>query len=245
MISRLEQAFEAERRFTSDASHELRTPMSVIMAQTELTLEQEREKEEYKAALEVIHRQGSRMNRLIENMLDYTRLEQRTGEYPLDTSNLSEQVSAICEDMKLIRNKEITLTYQVEPGVTIRGNALLLGRMLQNLIDNAYKYGKEQGHIRVILQSNWKDELEEWIRPEQSAKKYVLLTVEDDGIGISQSAQEKIFERFYREDVSRSNHSVQGYGLGLSMVKKIAELHQATICVQCEEGVGSIFIVIF
>ena len=109
MISRLDDSFEAEKRFISDASHELRTPMSVIMAQTELTLEKDRTNEEYKSAIEVINRQGGRMNTLIDTLLDYTRLEQRADEYQMMPIDLSELVSSLCEDMKLIKLKDITL----------------------------------------------------------------------------------------------------------------------------------------
>lgn len=232
MISRLDDSFEAEKRFISDASHELRTPMSVIMAQTELTLEQDRSNEEYKSAIEVINRQGGRMNTLIDTLLDYTRLEQRADEYQMMPIDLSELVTDLCEDMKLIKLKDITLEYDVEPDITISGHKVLLTRMLQNLIDNAYKYGNDNGNIWVTLKNN---------------KDNVILSVKDNGIGISEQGVDKIFDRFYREDSSRTHQKrmAYGYGLGLSMVKKIVEMHDANIRVISEEGRGSEFRIYF
>lgn len=232
MISRLDDSFETEKRFISDASHELRTPMSVIMAQTELTLEQDRNNEEYKSAMEVIERQGGRMNTLIDTLLDYTRLEQRADEYQMMPIDLSELVSDLCEDMKLIKLKDITLEYDVEPDITISGHKVLLTRMLQNLIDNAYKYGNDNGNIWVSLKNN---------------KDNVILSVKDNGIGISEQNIDKIFDRFYREDTSRTHQKrmAYGYGLGLSMVKKIVEMHNANIRAISEEGKGSEFRIYF
>ncbi len=232
MISRLDDSFEAEKRFISDASHELRTPMSVIMAQTELTLEQDRSNEEYKSAIEVINRQGGRMNTLIDTLLDYTRLEQRADEYQMMPIDLSELVTDLCQDMKLIKLKDITLEYDAEPGITVSGHKVLLTRMLQNLIDNAYKYGKDNGNIWVSLKDN---------------KDNVVLSVKDNGIGISEKGVDKIFDRFYREDTSRTHKKrmAYGYGLGLSMVKKIVEMHNANIRVISEEGKGSEFKIYF
>lgn len=233
MIERLDYSFEAEKRFISDASHELRTPMSVIMAQMELTMERERTAQEYLAAMEVIGRQSSRMSTLIDNLLDYTRLEQRAQEYEMVNTDLSELVSSICHDMKLVKTKNITLEYDVENSISVKGNQVLISRMLQNLIDNAYKYGNDDGHIYVTLK--------------KSPNNDVILSVKDDGIGISEEGQKHIFERFYREDTSRTHKKrlSYGYGLGLSMVKKIAGMHGADCLVDSKEGVGSQFVIIF
>lgn len=258
MIGRLNLAFESERRFTSDASHELRTPMAVIMAQTELILEEKRSVEEYQEALQVIERQGRRMSGLIDSMLDYTRLEQRAEEYTKEMLDLSKLVESICQDMQLIGDKEISLDYHVEPHVNVKGNSLLLSRLIQNLIDNAYKYGKQKGHIEVHLTYHVLTEDEQellWqsktskkeIRKKADETRRAILCVKDDGIGISEAEQKKIFDRFYRVDTSRTHNRrlSYGYGLGLSMVKKIAEMHQAIVAVKSEEGKGSAFYIIF
>lgn len=227
MLDRLQHSFDSERQFTSDASHELRTPTSVILAQTDYILEKDRPAEDYKEALEVVQKQGRKMNTLIADMLDYTRMDQGAERYPFETVDLSALTAETADQMALLGTRGIQLTSDVDDGVMVNGNALLLSRMLQNLISNAYRYGKDNGHIAVSLKQGPGD---------------VQLAVSDDGIGIPTAEQIRIFDRFYRADSSRST---EGTGLGLSMVKRIAELHGATLELESEEGVGSTFRVYF
>lgn len=151
MIGRLDESFKAEQRFTSDASHELRTPMSVIMAQCEYTLEKERTAAEYEDALKVIRRQGKKMSKLIDDMLCFARLDRNQDSYPGEEVNFSALVDDVCGDMALLRDKDITLDRETEPGIFFYGNTMLLTRMLTNLISNAYRYGKQNGRIHVVL----------------------------------------------------------------------------------------------
>lgn len=224
MLERLDDAFETEQRFLSDASHELRTPMAVIEAQCELALEERRSPEEYEKALRVIRRQGRKMSRLIGALLDFARLERKEDYYKKERVDMTELVSSVCEDLAMLGEKEIDLSYSVQPGIEVQGNRELLVRMLTNLLSNAYQYGRERGHIRVRL----------WTEHDTR----VMLSVEDDGIGISKEHQEKVFQRFYQTDGSRSG---QGMGLGLAMVKEIAEFHGGRVWVESELGKGSIF----
>lgn len=224
MFDRLEDAFEKERQFTSDVSHELRTPMSVITAQCEYSLERERTAEEYESALRVIARQGRKMTRLINHMLDFARLEMKSDKYIEETIDMAELVTELCSDMKLIRERGIDLSYETEEA-TFRGNRELLSRLLANLISNAYRYGKENGHIFVSLK-----------REENGLR----LSVADDGIGIAKEDQEKIFHRFYQSDTSRGG---EGAGLGLAMAYEIARFYGGTIDVASEPGKGSTFTV--
>ena len=227
MLNRLETSFEMEKRFASDASHELRTPVSVILAQAEFSLEKERQLEEYINSLEVIKRQGKRMNQLIGNMLSYTRLEQRIDNYPFEKLDFSVLVSDLCSDMTPLRINDISLEYNVEPGIMINGNAELLARMLQNLLENAYKYGRQSGNTKVTLSLQGNN---------------IKLLVEDDGIGIAEDQLEQIFDRFFR--VSNKT-SITGSGLGLSIVKKIVDMHGGNIDVNSREGLGTTFTIIF
>ena len=223
MFERLDHAFQTEQQFTSDASHELRTPMSVIMAQCELSLEEPQSAAEYVEALEVIQRQGRKMTKLINDMLDFTRLEMHAERYPLEATDLSGLTESICADMALIRDQDIALAWEVEPDIAVRGNRDLLSRMLTNLISNAYRYGKPGGHIRVSLGRTGGG---------------IELAVADDGIGIAPEEQEKIFRRFYQSDSSRSG---AGTGLGLSMVQEIARFHGGEIRLESAPGQGSTF----
>ena len=225
MFGRLEQAFEAEQQFTADASHELRTPMAVIMAQCEFSLEDAETVEEYREALEVIQRQGKKMSQLIEDLLAFTRLEQAEERFPKERVDFSAWVGRVCEDMALLKEQDITLTAEVDQDVVLWGNESLLSRLLTNLISNAYRYGKVGGNIRVQLQIMAED---------------VMLTVADDGIGMTQEQQQKIFQRFYQADASRSG---RGSGLGLAMVIEIVRFHGGAIQVESILGEGSKFLV--
>lgn len=222
MFARLDEAFASERQFVSDASHELRTPTSVILAQCEFSLEEPRSGQEYEKALCTIQRQGRKMSRLIRDMLDVTRLETRADSYVREPLDLEELVDSLCEDMALIREKGITLEWQTQKASCL-GNRSLLTRLLSNLISNAYRYGRENGHIRVCLRRR---------------EDRVELTVEDDGIGISAEDQDKIFRRFYQADPSRAG---TGTGLGLSMAAEIAQIHGGRLFVESELGKGSKF----
>lgn len=224
MLGRLEDSFDTEKRFISDASHELRTPMSVIEAQCELIMEKPREAGEYEKALQVIRRQSRKMSRLIGELLDFTRLEQNRGSYVKEPTDMTQLVSSVCEDMAVLREQEILLTYAVAPDISVNGNRALLIRLLTNLISNAYRYGRPGGNICVRLEKE---------------KEEILLTVEDDGIGIAPEEQDKVFGRFYQSDTSRSG---QGTGLGLAMVREIAVFHGGAVQVESAPGQGSKFI---
>lgn len=225
MFQRLDEAFEAERQFTSDVSHELRTPVSVIKAQCEISLEEARSAEEYEQALRTIQRQSRKMSKLINDMLDFTRLERIADSYGRETVDMTELVQSVCFDMALIREREIVLNYEIEENVEVYGNQQLLSRMLVNLISNAYRYGNTDGFIYVSL---------------KRIKDHVELSVADDGIGIAKEEQPKIFRRFYQADNSRSN---AGTGLGLSMVYEIVKFHGGEIWVESEPGKGSTFFI--
>ena len=227
MLDRLETSFEMEKRFASDASHELRTPVSVILAQTEFSLEKEREPADYIESLEVIKRQGRRMHQLIGNMLSYTRLEQRIDNYPFESLNFSRLVSDLCSDMMPLMINDITIEHDVEPDIMLNGNSELLARMLQNLLENAYKYGKKGGHTKVKLVKD---------------KDKIKLSVEDDGIGIANDQLNLIFDRFFR---ASNKSGITGSGLGLSIVKKIVDMHKGVIEVTSKEGSGTTFTISF
>lgn len=248
MTARLDRSFEAEKRFTSDASHELRTPASVIMAQCEYTLDKERTAAEYEDALRTIRRQGARMSGLIGDMLDYARMSGQAERYPFSTIDFSSLAEGICKDMAMIGEKNITLTADIEKGLTIESHAQLLTRLLQNLITNAYRYGKENGHIAVNLchaQANSDVHSIHCFSENMPAQKVpvcIKLTVCDDGQGIDEKDLPHIFERFYRSDKSRGS---KGTGLGLAMVAQICEMHHAAIDVTSTPNEGTSFTIRF
>ena len=221
MFARLERAFEAEAQFTADASHELRTPVSVIKSACEYAEKYGDTPEEQRETIAMIHRQADRMSALIGQLLSITRLDQGTEQAKLTRLNLSELVEQVCAEQPYPRER---LLAEAEPGIFVQGDAALLTRLLQNLIDNGFKYGRPEGHVWVELRRG-EDE--------------VRLRVRDDGIGIEKEAQEKVWQRFFQAEPSRTGAS--GAGLGLSMVQKIAQLHGGHMTLESVPGLGSAF----
>jgi len=224
MFEKLENNFNAERQFTSDASHEMRTPLSVIKAECEYALDFAKSEEEYKEALEVIKRQSENLSALLSQLLFFARLEQSTENYQLSQLNLSRLVQSVCDDRQILLSPEQTLKTEIEKDIIIAGNESLITRLLGNLLDNAYKYSGEKADVTVTL---------------NSCESKAELKVSDKGIGISPENLDKIWNRFYHEDSSRS--SANSFGLGLAMVKQIADFHGGSLNVESVKGKGSTF----
>lgn len=222
MFARLEHSFEAEKQFTSDASHELRTPISVILAQCGEARHAETA-EQYQEAIAVIDRQARKMSTLVAQLLQMTRLEQGTLRAAMEEADLSELVEVLCREQPELP-KGITIQADVQPEVHAVFDVTLMSRLLQNLLDNAARYGRENGHIWVTL---------------RTLEDQIFLSVRDDGVGIPEDRLEKIFQRFYQVDPARSGSA--GTGLGLTMVRQIARLHGGEVTVESREGVGSCF----
>lgn len=228
MFSRLEHSFEEEKQFTSDVSHELRTPVATILAQSELTLEKERSVEEYKNSLSVIKRQSIRMKKIVEQMLQSSRLERLDTLPNPEDVELSLLLQNIVEEQSIVGNRSITLHSDIEKNITVIGNSSLLTMLINNLISNAFRYGKDNGNIYISLKQDDRE---------------IILTVRDDGIGINEEAKDKIFNRFYQADTARTvRDSEYGIGLGLPMVATIAKLHGGVVEVESKLGEGSTFV---
>ena len=227
MFDRLEASFEAEQQFTSDASHELRTPTTVILAECSYAQKNAKTPEDYQASLDVIQRQAEKMSTLVKSLLEITRLDQGTQKVNLEYADLSDLVHVVCEEQAIVARKGIRLQTDIQPELYAEIDVFLISRMLQNLIDNAVKFGKENGYVRVTL---------------HRAGAGARLTVEDNGIGISEEDRSRIFQRFYQAEGSRRSQG--GLGLGLSMVRQIVLLHGGAITVDSAEGKGTTFTVI-
>ena len=226
MFDRLQYAFENEKQFTSDASHELRTPVSVIISQCEYTLKNAKTMEEAKEGLDKVLTQAQKMSGLISQLLTLARSDKRHQKLQIELLNLSELTQIICEQQQEKASlKNITIQTRIEPDLLIRGDETMLMRLFINLIENSIHYGRTNGHIIVSL---------------KAGNGYLAGTVQDDGIGIAPEHQGKVWERFYQVDSSR-NPNTGSCGLGLSMVKWIVEAHGGTIRLQSSPGAGSIF----
>lgn len=226
MFERLQASFENEKRFTSDASHELRTPLAVIKAECEYALSEHADDEERLQALESIEEQTDKMSALVSALLAVTRAEHGQNRFSLEKANLSNLVDEISNKFKPTKN--IELVTEIEDNVEIPLNSMLITQLIENLLSNADKYGKENGNINVKLYSEGDK---------------AVLSVRDNGIGISSENLPKIWNRFYRADASRSQ--IQGFGLGLALVKKIAEIHSAECVAKSEIGEFTEILIIF
>lgn len=223
MLERLEGSYRSGKQFTSLVSHELRTPITVILAQSELALEED-PPEEAREAFEIIQKQGRRVNKGLDSLLQFIRLENLAEVYEMEEVNLSRVVTDTCREFHAVREKNIRLQAETEEDVRIRGNASLLRVLLKNLIVNAYKYGVEDGVIRVSV-------------AEESGE--AVLSVSDDGIGVAPEDRERIFEWLYQANPTTTPKGGSGYGLFI--VRAIAELHGARMELDSAVGEGSTF----
>ena len=228
MLDTVEEVFIHEKQFSSDVSHELRTPITVILAQSDYALQYSETFEEAKESLEVINRHAKRMTNLINQIMELSKLE-RQKEIEKERINLSNVVLQLLEDYKpLLESKNLNLIYNVEKDIRIQGNKIMLERVFLNILMNAIKFTKT--NIEVSL-----------IRDDKTA----VLKIRDDGIGISEENKKFIWERFFQVNDSRNKVENKGIGLGLSMVKKIVDLHSATIYLESELEQGTCFTIKF
>ena len=228
MLARIESAFRRVTEFTADASHELRTPIALIRTTAELALRKPRSSEDYRQALEEVHAESVRTTDLIENLLTLARAD--AGKAALDRREINlvqvvREASLQAEKLADAKNLRFRADIPDSPVHTI-GDPNALRRLLLILIDNAVKYTQE-GEITLRL---------------LSANGNPQVHVSDSGIGIPGEDLSRIFERFYRADKSRSR-DLGGSGLGLSIAKWIAEVHQGGIEARSEANGGSTFIV--
>ncbi len=225
MFERLERAFHAERQFTADASHELRTPVAVILAECDMAEKMPADAPSLVESIAVIGRQGRKMSALIGKLLSFTRLEQGTQKMDCTELDLAELSAAVCADQQAVADRGITVRCTADAPVTVTGDLSLLTSLLQNLIANAVKYGKENGHVEVTVSAE---------------NGHALVSVADDGVGIAPEKLPLVFNRFYQTDPAR-HHADGSLGLGLCMAQQIARLHGGTITAESTLGEGSVF----
>lgn len=225
MLDILEVAFKRERQFTSDASHELRTPITVISACTEYALTADGP--DIKENLEIIKRETIKMHRIISQLLMLSRGDEGRHNFELDEFFLYDMVDSVSEELKASA-EEVTITIHndIQKALKIRADQSLMTQLFVNLVGNAIKYGNRCGNV-------W---LNGWYQDNS-----LLIQVMDDGIGISEEDMPHIFERFYRADKARDR---SGSGLGLAIAKWIVELHGGTIKVESRVGQATIFTIL-
>lgn len=227
MLERIESAFQKITQFTADASHELRTPVSLIRTEAEVALRRSRTESEYKESLLQILQEAERTTLLIEQLLELARADSGRGSLVMQSVDLPEILRSVVSSWQQVaaaRNLQFsTDIYKLD--VSVMGEPTLLRRLADILLDNAFKYTPSPGSVRLALE----------VREETA-----VITVRDSGMGIAQEEQEKIFERFYRVDKARSRGE-GGVGLGLAIAEWIVLQHRGAISVESQPGEGATF----
>ena len=228
MLNSLESSYLHEKQFSSDVSHELRTPVSVILTESQYSLEYADTLEEAKESFEVIQRQAKRMSELINQIMELSRLEKQI-KIELEKINFSETLEKILEDYKnLLSEKNISILKNVEEDIFINADKVMIERVIDNLLNNAMKFTKNTINVKLY-----------------SEDKNCILEIEDNGIGISEENKKLIWGRFFQVNDSRNKKINKGFGLGLSLVSKIIEQHNASVDVESELNKGTKFVIKF
>lgn len=230
---RLQRLMTVRRDFVANVSHELRTPVTSIQGYAETLLRKDPPEETRTQFLEVIHRQAQRMAALVEQLLALSELEARGREdlahEPVNVLSVVRHVAETAFGHASIRR--MNLDIDVTPSIDVLADPEGVERVLLNLVDNAVKYGKEGGQVRVSA-----------MLVQEGGRDAVTISVADDGAGIEAHHLPRLFERFYRVDTGRSRQH-GGAGLGLAIVKHLVDSMDGAIRVESEVGKGTSFIV--
>lgn len=227
MLDRLQNSFKQQQQFISDASHELRTPITVILGYSDMLVRWGKDDEEIlDEGITSIQSEANNMNHLVENLLFLARADQNQQRLIKTPTELSAVIDKVTERVKFKENKNIDVL--INDNGEIFADRDTIEKMLMIFIDNGIKYSGKDGNVKIY--SRRKD-------------KFMEVSIEDNGIGIAKEHQEKIFERFYKIDNSRTKLSegISSVGLGLSIAKWIADQHDIKIEIESELDKGSKF----
>ncbi len=227
LLDRLQAAFAQQRRFMAEAAHELRTPVAVVRAETELALAGERTAAEYRDALGVVWSESERLARVVDDLLTLSRAQ--AGEYPLRRApaDLAEVVADVARAHRsLAAARGVRLETGTDDELPLDADAALLERMLRNLVENAVKHGRPGDTVRVEA---------------RRAGEVYRLRVADTGPGIPADSRERIWEPFFRGSLARAGSADGGAGLGLPLARWIAEAHGGSLELAATGPDGSVF----
>lgn len=227
MLDSLEKTYIREKQFSSDVSHELRTPVSVILAESQYAGCCKGDEEEVSESIDVIKRQAERMKTLINQVMEISKMD-AIESLILEDINISEEIETMVDDYRnYFEINKINLICNIEKGIYIKADRELYRRMVSNILSNAFKFTDNTVKVSV-----------------KKEKENCIISIEDNGEGISEDNIEKIWDRFYQEDLSRNKENNKGLGLGLSFVKEIARLHKSQVYVDSKAGEGTEFTII-
>lgn len=222
MIERIDNSFKKEKRFTSDASHELKTPISIISATAEEALNRSKGEGDYKKALKTIIQESKNVSFLISQLLFLARSDEGKESLNLEKINLTLIVESIVKQLKnKAKKKDIKISINFRQDFKLKGDQTLITILFLNIIKNSIKYNKNGGFINISLS-----------KKDNNVKIYF----EDNGIGISKEDLPYIFNRFYQVSKARTG---KGSGLGLAISKEIIELHNGQINIKSTIGKGT------
>ena len=228
MIGRLERSFKQIRQFSADASHELRTPLTITKGETELALRRPRHAEDYRMVLESNLEEIDRMSRIVDELLFLSRADLGEIKLKMAPVQLDELIREIHQQAMILgKERHVQTILKVAEPVVIYGDDLRLRELLLNLVDNAVKYSREGQTVELAL---------------QSVGNQAKIVVKDEGIGIAQEYQSRVFDRFYRTDDARA-HAAKGTGLGLAICKWIVDVHHGNIELESAAQGGACFTV--
>ena len=220
LIEKLDESYQQIKEFNSNASHQLKTPLSSMKVQVDVTLQKDRSIDEYKEVLTSVSDEITSLQKMLTSLLLLTRMRDDTIKDNFkDTDVDTVLLNVVGEYMLVADQKKIALEFETLDPLQIHGNETLISIMITNLIDNAIKYTPSGKTITIKLEGN-------------------MLSVSDEGIGIDEEKLPLIFNKFFQVNDSQKKEQ-GGYGLGLSMVKKIAHLHKASLYVQSELHKGT------
>lgn len=221
-IKPIESAITQMRRFMGDAAHELKTPIAVLRARTDVALQRERSSDEYKETLESVSKEAERLGNLVENMLLLARAD--AGQWPVQKSTVyldDVLMDAASAAQALGSRKNVQIELDTLDEAAINGDPTLLRQLLMILLDNAVNFTPAGGKVTALAEKNGRT---------------ASITIRDTGVGIPASALPHVFERFFRADPARSRG---GSGLGLSIARWIVDVHRGRIDVRSAEGKGT------
>lgn len=234
MLTRLETSFEQQRRFMADASHELRTPLAIMRGESEVSLQMKtRTEEEYRESLEVIRQEGVRLSHIVEDLFTLARADAGQQKLNITTFYLDELINESARAVRtLIANKNLDFVHQTDENLILKGDEILIRRLIIILLDNAIKYANVGGSVSIKCIEN---------------ESNYEIKVSNTGEPIPDIKKAKIFERFYRADKSRSRQGDYelgtGAGLGLSIGTWIAKVHQGNLELLRSDNDKTVFVV--
>lgn len=223
----IEDAYDEQQRFVADASHELKTPITAIKTNIEVTLRDKNlSLKSAKNALIESLEDISNLQMLTLTLLNLTRYQRRNNDIILEQVDLQEVVAVAVKKLApFAKKKDIKMDVKIEP-LVFEGDSEAVSKLITILLDNSLKYTQMGGKVDIVA---------------KKVRKNLVIEVRDNGMGISQIDLPHIFDRFYRADQSRCKQKIPGYGLGLSMAKNITDLHKGSIDVESNIGKGTVF----